>query len=291
MGKRNRAKHARIEQRAPVIVPAISNVVHLRPSISRDPELRRSFDAADINPVLNDPSVLPSITVPGIETLDVTALLADPCNVLLATEGGGIIFAQQEPGIYEAHTMFLPAYRGRYAIRFALSACRWMFTHTDCMVLLTRIPSFNLAATQLARLMGATREFDRKAVWPTAAGPVDMAFWALRYDDWVRKSHTLSESGHEFHEKLKAERDRLGSIEPQHADEDCHDRYVGACVETIRGGQPEKAIVLYNRWARFSGYAQISMIARNPLLIDIGDALIQVIGDDFKAIKFKPMVT
>jgi hypothetical protein len=259
--------------------------------------LTRTFDPGDVNPILNHPHVLPLITVPGIETIDVTLLITDPRNVFLMAGGGCIGFCIQDPGqelsqippvfTYEVHTNFLPEHRGRHALRASLAAYRWMFTHTDCMALQTRVPAFNKAAEWFCAFVGATREFDRKAVWPTKDGPVDMSFWSLRYDDWVRKTPALNASGHAFHERLEAERIRHGVQNPLHPDEDCHDRHVGACVETMYGGQPEKAVTLYNRWAQFAGYGVIALVARSPLVVDIGDALLQVGDGNFKVIKFK----
>lgn len=251
------------------------------------PKLARTFDPIEVNPILNHPAILPLISVPGIETIDVAALITDPRNVFLMADGGCIAFCIQEPGLYEVHTNFLPEHRGRGAIHASFAAYRWMFTHTDCMALQTRVPAFNKAAAWFCAAVGATKEFERKAVWPTKDGPADMSFWALRYNDWVRKTPSLNASGRAFHQRLEAERIRHGVQEPQHADEDCHDRYVGVCVEMIYGGQPEKAVALYNRWAAFAGYGAIALIARSPLVIDIGEALLQVGHDDFKVIKFK----
>jgi Protein of unknown function (DUF2824) len=280
MGKRHRAHRTIIEQ-------PVHNVVEMFPRSGVEKfELHRSFDAADINPILNDPSVFPFISIPDQEKFDASGLLSDPRNVLLMAPGGGIMFCQQEPGIYEVHTNFLPGYRGRMAINISKMAYQWMFMHTDCMILQTRVPAFNKAADLFCKIVGATKEFERKSVWPTKTGDVDMSFWSLRYEDWVRKAN-VQEAGHAFHQKLESERIRHGVDEPLHADDECHDRYVGACVEMIYAGQPEKAIVLYNRWARFSGYGQISLVAKSPLVIDIGDALLQVGDKDFKVIKFK----
>lgn len=245
----------------------------------------RSFDAGEINQILNDPSVGPLLSVPGIETFDVTAIVADPCNVVLMADGGGVLFCWHEPGFYEVHTAFLKAARGRHAIQASLAAYRYMFTQTDCVTLWTRVPATNPAAERFCQIVGATKEFDRHAVWPTADGAVDMSFWSLRYDDWVRKTPSLMVSGRRFHERLMEERARHGHQEALHVDEDCHDLHVGACAEMVYGGQLDKAVILYNRWAKFSGYGQIQLIARNPPMIDIGDALLQITGDTFKVIK------
>ena len=53
----------------------------------------------------------------------------------------------------------------------------------------------------------------------------------------------------------------------------------------IFAGQVDKAIILYNRWARFAMYAQIRLVSRDPLIIDQHDALILVQGQDFEVLK------
>lgn len=264
-------------------VDALRLRVHRRAS----PEIRRSFDASEINSIINDPDVFEFVTVPGLERIDATELVADPRNVLIMAEGGGILFLWQEPGIYEVHTNFLKAHRGLHALGVSLAAYRWMFTHTDCMTLLTRVPAFNKAADRFCALVGATKEFERKAVWPSKDGSVDMAFWSLRYDDWLKQTPDLIVSGRAFHDHLDAEFARHGvERKNAHADEDCHDLNAGAAAEMIYGGQPEKGVILYNRWARFAGYGLIALIARTPLVLDIGDAVLQVLDDQtFKAIK------
>jgi hypothetical protein len=248
--------------------------------------IHRSFDASEINAILNDPSVFEAIKFTGITSpMDVSPIIDNPVNVLLMAEGGGIIFAQMEPGIYEVHTSFLENHRGRHAIRASLAAYRWMFTHTDCMILQTKVPEFNVAAAKFCSIVGAIKEFERKGVWLTESGAVGMSYWIMKYEDWIRRTSSLMESGRMFHDRLEQEFERHSAKPEVHPDEDCHDLYVGACAETIYAGQPEKAIVLYNRWARFSGYGQISLISKSPLLIDIGSAVLQVVNDNFRVIK------
>lgn len=254
---------------------------------SETPEIRRSFNAADINPILNDADVFPFISLPEQGFLDATVLLLDQRNVLLVVEGGGIIFMQHEPGIYEAHTNFLKTHRGRYALNASLSAYQWMFTHTDCMKLLTRVPAFNKGAERFCLLVGAVKEFERAAVWPTEDGAIAMSYWSLPFDTWIKQTDSLLVAGHKFHEKAEAEYARLGKLFPGHPEDEFHDRMAGACCEMIYGGQPEKAVILYNRYACFAGYPGISLISKNPLLIDTGDAVLQVFDHDFKMISIR----
>jgi hypothetical protein len=256
----------------------------------------RSFDSGDINPILNHPDVFKYVACKGFEpgSMDVAPLLEDQRNVLLVADGAAILFIWYEPGIYEVHTNFLKPDRlrqsthGPYVRNVCLAAYRWMFTRTDCMILQTRIPAHNRAATVFSPLIGWTKEFERKAVWPTLDGEmVDMSFCYLRYPDWVRKTPSLMQSGRKFHARLLEERARLGKPEPPHPDEDIHDMHVGACVEMILGAQYEKAVILYNHWARFAGYAPVALIAHNPLVFDIDNAVIQMTGDTFKVIRVR----
>ena len=263
------------------------DAIRLRLSRGAAPALRRSFDAADINPILNDPDVFPFISVPGIERIDAAPLLENTQNILLMADGGGVLFVFKDPTRYEVHTNFLKAYRGAYAVKASLDAYHWMFTHTDCLELWTQVPEFNKAATRFCDLVGATLEFKRTNIWPTHEGNVDLQFWSMKYDSWVRSTPDLAISGADFHKHLAQEFYRFGVTEPHHSDEECHDRQVGACLEMIYGGQPEKAVILYNRWARIASYAQIMLVSTRPLILDIGDAILQVSPEKqtFKVLK------
>lgn len=248
----------------------------------------RSFEAGDINPILNDPSVFPAISIPGVETLDATALVANPLNVLMMSEGGGIIFVKQEPHIYEVHTNFLPKFRGRHAIRASLAAYRWMFCRTDCELLQTRVPAFNKGAELFCKLVGARLEFERKGAWPMREGPAaDLKFFTLSIRDWIWRTPSLAESGVRFHRRLDEERLRHGVTEENHPDDPAHDVAVGACAEMVYGGEPEKGAYFFNAWARFAGYGMISIVSRNPILIDIGNAVLQVEDQSFKVLLVK----
>jgi hypothetical protein len=247
--------------------------------------IRRTFDPLEVNAILNDPEVFKWIKLPGIDKIDISEQILELRNHFLIVRGGCVVFSQQEPGVYEVHTNFLADYRGSNAIRQSLAAYRWMFTRTDCMILQTKVPASNRAAEMFCRVVGATRDFERKAVWPSDDGPVDISYWTLSYEDWIRKTPSLMKSGKEFHERFDQERARFGLTEENHPDEDCHDRYVGACAEMIYGGQPEKAVALYNRWARFAGYGLISVLSRNPLIIDISSAALLIEDRNFTVIK------
>jgi Protein of unknown function (DUF2824) len=262
--------------------------VELNPRVWRETE-----SPTEINRILNDPSVFELISIPDQKPFDVTPILADPRFVFLRTEGGVVAFTpDDEPGsgIYEVHTNFLEDYRGEHAIQASLEAYRWMFTHTNCMMLQTRVPAFNKAAEVFCRAVGAWKWFERHEVWPTKHGNVDLTFFAMTIHDWMRKNPLpLIQSGMDFHARLEEEYARYNFVHEPHPQEYSHDLAVGACAEMIYGGEPEKGIILYNRWARVAGYGQINLISRKPLVIDIGEAKLHVTGDSFKVIECRPM--
>lgn len=164
-----------------------------------------------------------------------------------------------------------------------------MFTHTNCMMLHTRIPTFNKAAEVFCRSVGASLWFERRECWPSSQGNVDCKFFAMSIMEWSRKHpKPLMASGKAFHAHLEEEYARHKFAHDPHPDEDSHDLAVGLCAEMMYGGEPEKAIILYNRWARVAGYRMISLISRNPLVIDIGEALLHVTGNTFKVMECRP---
>lgn len=247
----------------------------------------RETTAARINAVVNHEAVRSWVTMPGQDTLDLTEAVADPRNVILMTEDGtgGIVFHQHEPGIYEAHTQFLPEARGRQALAAVREMIDHMFVATDCMELLTRCPAGNRPAEALARAVGGVLDFERASAWPTPEGAVAVRFYAIRYADWVKRAEGLPNVGHWFHDRLEAENARLGHPDDLHDDDPAHDRHVGAAVSMILCGQPAKGIALYNRWARFAGYEPVSVVQTVPLVIDILTHLVLVKDGDLEVLQ------
>ncbi len=247
--------------------------------------ITRSFDAGAINKILNHADVYPLVSGNLVGPLDATALVEDHRNVLLMADGGGILFCQDEPGIYEVHSNFLPTHRGKYAIDVSKQAYRWMFLNTDCMILQTRIPSFNRPARMAARQVGFAPLFKREKAWATPHGVFDLSYYSLPYERWVISADDLEEAGQSYHDRLDEEFARHGRKPHEHPDDLAHDRYAGVCAATVYAGQPEKAIILYNRWARFAGYGQIKMTSRKPLIIDIDEAILLIGDRTFKVLK------
>lgn len=236
--------------------------------------LKRDFDARRLNPVLNHPEVRPWVSVPGQGALDAACLLADLRNVALMTDAGGLLFVQIEPGVYEVHVQFLPSLRGAAAADIIRQAFAHMFLQTDCVGIYARVPAHNRAVLGMVRHVRMVHEFDRPKAWPTAAGPVDLGFWALRYWDWLWGAGGLIDKGRWL-------LDRLGVADTDPA----RDRLLGAAVLQLQAGQIGKAVALYNSWARIADYQPMDVVSAAPLVVEIGSARILLADDDAERIE------
>ena len=246
--------------------------------------IERTFDAVAVNVILNAEGVREGLATPDIEALDCAAILSDPRNVGFICEGGAVIFAQIDPGIYEVHVAFLPGWRGAYALAAARAAVMAMFMKTDAMTLLFRVPDDNPAARRFFAMLGAGKEFHREYAWPGADGLIGMSFMALRYEQWVLRQHELIIAGRGFYSQMEFELQRIGSAAVRLPQDSCAYLYAGAFARMSYAGQLDKAVILYNRFARFAFLPTITLISRSPAVVDFARALIQVKDGSFKAI-------
>lgn len=248
----------------------------IKPSI-----LRRHFTADSLNLVVNDPSVYPWVRGTMTGYLDLAPLVRNRNNILLMGEHGGVLLLQHQPGLYEVHTQVLPAGRGQWTLDMATEALHWMFTKTDAIEIVSRVPKGNLGARALAKRTNAVFEFRRERGWSINDKVVPADVYSWKVQDWMRWAPNLIERGEWFHKRLEKEYKKLGRKLPSHADDEVHDRYVGAAIDMAFAGNPHKGVVLYNRWAKMAGYAELKIVTESPLVLDIVDALLMFRGEDF----------
>lgn len=244
----------------------------------------RHTDATFINEVVNDPSVYPWVHGVVIGPLDLTGLVANKSNHCIMGKHGGVIFTQCQPGLYEAHTQVLPEGRGKWTIKMVKSALHYIFTRTDAMEILTRVPHGNLGAKALVRSINGEFQFTRPKSWVFDHKPVDSDIYSLGVQSWMRDAKYLKRRGEWFHQRLEGEYCAMGRTIPLHEDDTNHDQYVGGAIEMIMNGQPIKGQVMYNRWATIADYMQVQMLSLEPLLFDIQEALLLVKNGDFKVV-------
>jgi hypothetical protein len=233
--------------------------------------IRRSFDPTLLNAVANHPEVRPWLGGDG--EIDFTPLLDNAANVALVNEHGGWLQVYLDHGLYEVHSQFLPEGRGDLVADMR-AALRYMFTQTDCIELVTRVPDGNLAAKGLARAAGFREAFRREACWKTPSGMVGVSFQTLPLWRWMMMDDEALARGQWFHDALEQHKATLARPPPIHADDEAHDRAVGASVLMFQAFNPHKAVASYNRWASFAGYAPIRLVSLAPLIIDVVDALV-----------------
>lgn len=251
---------------------------------------KRDFNSTRLNRVVNDPSVFPDVALPGQELLDLSPIANDLRNIVLMCDEGGIVAHWQEPGIYEIHTQFTEKYRGVGAVKTVREMINWLFLQSPAMELQTKIPEVNKGALALVRSISGNLEFVRENVWPLPDDKkCNIDFYTLRYPQWLYSGWAmgpLTTRGAWFHDRLDAAKLAFLAPPEAHADDPAHDVNVGATIEMIFSGQVDKALTLYNRWARFAGYAEVKLISAQPLILDIQDSvlLIDLFARDFEVL-------
>lgn len=247
-------------------------------------KIERATDARRVNEIVNDPSIYPWVKGSNTGPLDVSKMFASPNNIALVAEHGCSIGIRIQAGIYEFHTSVLPEGRGAWMKEFADEAFHWMFTKTDAYELMTKCPDGNPASKIGAKHVGCSLQFRTGAIWPTDKGLVPVDVYSLLIQHWATRAPRLENVGHWFHETLIGEYKRLGKAIDVVADDLTHDRYVGAAIEMIRGGQLLKAVNFYNRWAIMAGYVPVSVISIDPLVLDISEARIRISNNSFEVV-------
>jgi len=246
--------------------------------------MERSFSATRANEIINHESIYPWVRGNLEGHLDLSLLVANHDNVLLVGEHGCELFIQHQPGLYEVHTNILPEGRGKWAVDFVEETLKWVFTRTDAIEIMARCATLKTKA--LATAIGGKKEFTNPHGWIVDEKPVASDIYALRIQDWMLRAPGLRDRGKWFHVKLQEEFERHNTAAPRVPDDDTSYRYVGASIEMIFGGQIEKGVIMYNRWAVMADYQQISITSYSPPTIDIGNALLVMRDGDF----WMPMV-
>lgn len=246
------------------------------------PVITRHFEATQVNAVLNHPAVHPWVCGNITGPLDIGPALADRRNILLMGEHGGILFHHLQAGLYEAHTQVVPEGRGEWCLAMTEAALRWMFTRTDCIEVVTRVPKGNLAARALTKAAGLTFQFTNPHGWALAGKVVSADVFGLTIQDWIRRAPGLVERGRDARVNLERE---ARSVFIGFAD-DANDRQLGAAFGMISGGQPEKGVVFFNRWAAMTDQPKFKMLGRKPLAFDMqGLLLVFRPGGEFFAVR------
>jgi len=228
--------------------------------------MHRTFDAAFLNAVANDPEVRPFLG--GNEEIDLSIVAADPTNFVLIGDRGGFVLTPVSAGQYEVHSLFLPN-SGTKPVSCMKAAQDWMFTRTDCTAIWSKVPKSNRAAKGLALIgkLGCVFERDHQMFGPCEFVELSLMRWAMN-------CAALESHGERFHTFLEQAKAEQGSELPKHPHDPAHERAVGASLLMIERGQAVKGVAFYNLWAGVAGYQQIALLGLSPVVIDAGDAVV-----------------
>ena len=153
--------------------------------------VERHLTADRLNVIVNDPSVYPWVHGNFEGPLDLNPLVEDQNNLLVLGEHGGVMFIQYLVGVYEAHTQILPAGRGRWAVECVRACLTYLFTRTNAVECLTRVPHGNIGAKALARAIGGVKEFTNPKGWVKDGKTLSTDVYGLRIQDWMRAAPDL----------------------------------------------------------------------------------------------------
>ncbi len=249
------------------------------------PTPKRLFDARDINRVCNHAKVRPYLGGDLDAELDLSGILENTSNIGLECGGFYSVYAQVVPGHYEIHTMIDPEAPPADTVASACATLQYMFTTTNCVEVVTRVPDSNVRARRLAEAAGMVKEFRVSRGWSVGGSVEECDILTLPLTAWMAKAPGLEAWGEDFHHQIDEACARAGVTRSEHPDDSNHDRYAGATFAMVKGGQVPKAVFAYNRWALVSGYKPIACINIKPLVIHIGDMALEVHEDRLEVIR------
>lgn len=226
----------------------------------------RTLDYKFFNEIANRETVRPYMGGEGV--IDVRHLVLNPTNYAFKGEHGGFIAVKMYDGLYECHTVY-DTDNPRETVRLMGKAREYMFIHTDCVELTTKVIGKDHPAHHLSRLFGFVGDHVREGV----------SYYKLSLDLWARTCSTPGVEGHKFHEILEIAKRNQGSELTVHEDDDLHDHMVGAAIMMVRAGNVVKGVNFYNRWAVFAGYAPVELVSEQPAVIDVQDAVMGLSHD------------
>lgn len=256
-----------------VIIPTREPKTPLSPLHEMLGKVRREKHAANFNRLLNHPKVYPWVHGATVGALDFTGVLSNPNVILLMGQHGGIMYERHQPGLFEIHCQCYPEGRGKWMLAFAQACQHWIFTKTECVEVMTRIPQGNEPARALATRAGLEFQFRNPTGWVMRNAVVPADIYSIHVNNWMRDAPGLVERGRWFNSSLVEQAMTIG-VKAKAIDEEPYQRYLGAAVEMILAGQVQKAVVFFNRFAALSSYTPLVVTSAQPLAIVFGESVV-----------------
>lgn len=137
---------------------------------------------AFLQSVMDHPQVRPWIGPDGADgPLDLAAIFNQGIALEFAT--GGFFFHRLGDGVMEVHTLFLPG--SRDVLACCKAAAKHLFTATECMRIVTKVPADNIPADRLTRKAGFRHDHTRPQAYKRGGQLHDVRHYSLHMDDWI----------------------------------------------------------------------------------------------------------
>lgn len=241
----------------------------------------RTLDSTILNEIANEPQV--RVWLGGTQPLDLTETVCNPENFCFLTDEqrGGYIYHKRAPGLYEVHTLALPTGRGRQMLEARSQGLREMFTKTDCVEVVTKVPEGNQGAAVWATKAGFREVFRRAKAFDLMGELVDVSYCSLSYIDWAIRDRGCKIDGQRFHAVIHQ------FTPDDHGEDPVHDAMVGATMECCLQNNIEKGMGFYCRWAAHAGYEPIRVVTARPLVLDIRTCVLQYGNDGLQVLHIR----
>ncbi len=235
----------------------------------------RTLNYKIFNEIANHKEVRPFLGGKGF--LDLKSIVENLNNFCFVTdeENGGYIVINKGTGSYEVHTFSYPCARGKTMFKLMRQARAFMFLRTDCIELQTYVPEGLTNINLWASNSGFREDFKRENCFDLDGTKVGLTYYSMSYEDWVLKDIDNKIEGQNFHTVIEA----------NHEDDDVHDYWAGATYRAVKNFNYIKAISFYNKWANRTGYAPISVVSVQPLVVNIESHILALNGTDIIVLK------
>lgn len=138
-----------------------------------------------IQSVMDHPQVRAWITPDGVEgPLLLSAIFEQGLG--LEFEGGGFFFHRLGDGVMEVHTMFLPG--TKHVADACHAAAQYLFCGTECLKIVTKVPTDNIPATRLTERVGFRLDYVEPEAFLRGGKHHDVRHYSWDIDLWARST-------------------------------------------------------------------------------------------------------
>lgn len=119
--------------------------------------IERTYNTKLITKIITHPDIYDYVADDGSPPSEDYAPMLSDSIYYLVCDAGMFIYAPINAITWEVHSCVLPSWRGK-SIQFAKASIDWMFDNTECLKIITHVPSYNKRALVYAERAGMVTE-------------------------------------------------------------------------------------------------------------------------------------